>query len=373
MFEGVPDLLSVLRLTPDRDDPSALPQHLQSDPGRLHNLVAAADRYLLLSAVLHQLSQGFRVLEGAATARNGAALQLVAAASRLTARRLRIEQTLKEVIGTLNKAGIVPMLLKGSACLWTGEPAWRYQRDIDILVSPAEAEACQSVLQAAGFYQMPDQDPAPHHLHPLVRDGLPVGIEVHFAVSNPRAERYLPSREFWHDAIRNEDERGTVLLPGPVQHLLHMVIHNHFSHRNSVFGVAPLKGLYEFAWTMQHASSETVMAMHERASRNPALLAAVDLWLAAAVHGFGASLTGLLAITPDATARWTRLKERTVRGQLPSLMTALREEHAMIRARSNGMDSFRHALITPVGDILTAPIWTDWNGQALKSAGVAEP
>jgi len=372
MFEGVRDLLSVLRLAQNEDESRTLRHQLNSDPKSVRHLISAADKYMLLSATLHALSQRFGLLPDAADAHNGVALQLVAAAGRLTARQKKIEEGLISVVRSLNQAHIVPMLLKGSACLWTGEPPWRYQRDIDILVKPAEAEACQSVLEAAGFYPMPGQDPAPHHMQPLMHDDLPVGIEVHFAVSNPRAESYLPSNEFWQHAVSLDDGRGTVMLPGPVQHLLHMVVHSHFGHRNSVYGVAPLKGIYEFAWTIKNAPSETVRAMHDRASCNPRLLAALDLWFAAAQAELGVTSPGMPPVATDAVARWAQLMERTLDHKLPSLITAFNEEHNMIRARSRGLDALKHALFAPLMDIISAPIWIDRNEQALKSAGIAE-
>ncbi len=367
---GSVDLLrEALHLDPAPGAVSLMRLKLLGDKDALPKLVSAADQRMLLSALLQRLFD-YELIDDTSAHADGLERQLGAAWQAHINRRRQLADGLVEIISSLNAAGITPLLMKGAVSLWTGQPAWRQQRDIDILVAPDDSTRAHRLLTSIGFAPMPDQNPAPHHLQPIIRPDIPASIEIHFAASNPRGERYLSTCEFMQHSQRSQTPDGTVMLPGPVEHLLHMVVHNHFTHRNATFGVAPLKGLYEFAWQISQASPDDVRAMHHHATRDARLLAALELWFAAAINWFGVQLPNDIKIPQDAVSRWARQAERLRHHRLPSLTTALAEEISMIRARSRGVSGFVQAFWDPLKDLATAPIWIDRKEQALKSAGI---
>lgn len=362
-------LFAALRFHQDMKSLSQLRLELLTDPEALQSLVVTADRRKLLSVLLTSLQEK-QLLETSLGEGDRLLNQLLSEQSDFAARRRVLRNGLIEIGKTLNKLDIVPMLLKGSVSLWTSTPTWRFQRDIDILVEPARASAAQNALLSIGFAPMPEQDEAPHHLQPVIRDDIPASIELHFATSNPRGEKYLPTSEFVTNRELSKTENGSVFLPGAVEHMLHIVVHNHFTHRNATYGVSSLKGLYEFAWEVENATDQKVLEMYERARQTPRLLAVVDFWLAAIETDFGVKLPAELNVPTDAILRWQTQRARLLHGELPNLVTAYLEETDMIRARTSEMPDLLKAFWAPMQDILTAPILIGYRHQARKSAGI---
>ena len=75
-------------------------------------------------------------------------------AARSEARNQLLRRTAAEAVAALNAAGIEPVLLKGMA-LWASQPASapfaRMMSDVDLMVTPNDAERAVSALEAAGF------------------------------------------------------------------------------------------------------------------------------------------------------------------------------------------------------------------------------
>lgn len=362
-------LFAALRFHQDMKSLSELRMALLTDPEALQSLIVTADRRKLLSALLATLQEK-QLLESGLRSSDPLLSQLLSAQSSFATRRQVLKDGLIEIVKSLNELNIVPMLLKGSVSLWKSTPTWRFQRDIDLLVEPAQAAVAQNALLSIGFAPMAEQDKAPHHLQPVIRDDVPASIELHFATSNPRGEKYLPTIEYVTNSELSKTEYGSVFLPGAIEHMLHIVVHNHFTHRNATYGVSSLKGLYEFAWEVENASDQTVMQMYERARQAPRLLAVVDFWLAAVESDFGVKLPAELNVPTDAILRWQTHRARLLHGELPNLVTAYLEETDMIRARTSRMPDLLKAFWAPMRDILTAPILVGYRHQARKSAGI---
>ena len=362
-------LLAALRFQQDMKSLSELRIALITDPEALQSLVVTADRRMLLAALLARLEEK-QLLQYAARQSDPLLCQLASAQSGFGARRKMLSDGLGEITKALNAHDIVPMLLKGSVSLWKSSPTWRFQRDIDVLVEPAQAAAAHEILLSIGFEPTAVRDKARHHMQPVIRHDIPASIEVHYATSHSRGEKYLPTREIVANCELSKAEMGTVFLPGAVEYMLHILVHHHFTNRNATYGVSSLKGLFEFAWQVENSPAQTVMRMYERARQNPRLLAVVDLWLAAIEADFGVKLPDGLNVPADATIRWQTHRTRMLQNELPDLVTAYREETRMIRARTGGMSDLIRAFWAPMQDILTAPIFLDYRYQARKSAGI---
>lgn len=365
-------LVAALRLNGDPASISHLRIALLSDPAALSCLIREADMRMLLSAVLVNLKQ-YGLLHHNKTTTDALSQQLMEAHNGHMQRRATLAKGLQEIVALLNGHNIVPMLLKGSVSLWNGQPDWRYQRDIDIVVQNDECTTAFEALRAAGFNPMPGQKPVPHHMHPLIRGDIPASVEIHFATSNPRGEKYLSTNEFRQHSTFSKTVHGAATLPAMMHHLLHMVVHNHFTHRNATYGVAPLKGLYEFNWQICNASRNETEAMQARAAKHPRLWSATDLWLAAINDLFNTSNSADIELPTDARGRCANLVARSRNCKLPSLATAYWEETTMAATRAEGFGALATAWLQPLGELVSAPIWINRKEQALKSAGINPP
>ena len=119
------------------------------------------------------------------------------------ARRESLRAGLIEIVARLNARGIEPMILKGGQSLWTGEPQWRFFRDIDLLVPAGDAATAQAELIAMGFGPSREarERPGHHHLALLYRPDFPAWIEIHRKGGNRYAERFLSTRVL-HETAR---------------------------------------------------------------------------------------------------------------------------------------------------------------------------
>ena len=220
---------------------------------------------------------------------------------------------LAELTTALNAAGLDPILLKGGRSLATGAPPWRTMRDLDLLLPGRDADRAHEVALALGYRRAPDatEKAGKHHFQPLFRDDLPGWVEIHARAATHRAEALLPTPLLTATAIpASIGSANARVLPGP-EHTLHALVHHHVGHRGDKGGAIDLKGLFEFTAdiaALTPAERETLLAL---ALRHPRLLAALDLWLAAAHALFALPVEPPFALIPDATSRAARALERT--------------------------------------------------------------
>ena len=262
-------------------------------------------------------------------------------------RRNVFAERLEEIVAACNAAGIEPTLIKGGRALWLGEPRWRAMMDLDILAPGAEADRVQRLVKALGYAEHPGlaERPRRHHLSPLLRRDAPGPIEIHRRGGNRHAEPLLPTEELAAVAEVRVGARGgrARVLPAPY-HALHALTHHHVGHAADARGLIEFKGLYEFAAEVARFGAEDRAALGERARRHPRLLAALDLWTAAAQDLFAAPVEAPLAAPADAAARWRRIFARMTgarrdRWKYPGYA----EELAM------GFDAARAARLAPNG------------------------
>jgi hypothetical protein len=88
-------------------------------------------------------------------------------------------------------------------------------------------------------------------------------------------------------------------------HILQALVHHHFHHdefRNR--GWLDVKGLYEFSADVAALDEVGRGELLKKASAHPRLLAALDLWLAAAHDLFSCPVEKPLMLYPDAVRHW---------------------------------------------------------------------
>ena len=229
-------------------------------------------------------------------------------------RRAAMKDRLVEIIITLNQAGIMPTLIKGARSLWTGSPEWRSLRDLDILIEETDARRAQALLHQMGYVKLKRTyiHFGKHHLPELFRPDLPGWVELHRKIAVRFAEQLLPTAELVRrQEIVSSASGAKVGLLQNTDHILQSLLHHHFHHdqfRNK--GWLNVKGLYEFATDLAGLDEIGRQELSDKACTHPRLLAALDLWLAAASDLFGCPILEPLKVLPDAALHWSKAKHR---------------------------------------------------------------
>jgi hypothetical protein len=105
------------------------------------------------------------------------------------------QEALAEVLSACAEERLHPVLLKGAAAAILAYPQARLRpmRDIDLLASRADASRIQALLSRLGYRApLPERiDDYPKHLPEAERliDGVPITIEVHYNLFDPRWRR----------------------------------------------------------------------------------------------------------------------------------------------------------------------------------------
>jgi hypothetical protein len=329
------DLVRCLAFNLSAEDTAALRLRLFS--GAWEPTVDIASKLRLLPALAAAVSAK-RLTAGLPALRDisGEATPTAALADALTThdeRRSTLRQRAAEVIDYLAAADIYPVLLKGARAIWTGTPAWRSLRDIDLLVPAPQTSAAVGIAIANG-YRPNDLFDAPknwHHGAELYRDDLPGWLEIHERGGVQRMEVILSTEQLVAAAVPIATTPGgneVLVLPAPL-HILHCLMHHHVGHRGDYDGVIDFKGLYEFAADIDVLDEAAREALLDAASQHPRLMAMLDLWLAAAADVFRLDIRRPLTLADDALRYWTAARARAVHGTTPSRFTGLPCELSM--------------------------------------------
>ncbi|MCR9195353.1 MAG: nucleotidyltransferase family protein [Hyphomonas sp.] len=350
---------------------------LMSDPGSVDGLLRAASRRLATAALIDALEEKGIIHPAIASVGAGkpATLRTAFGTMRRQERERRRLQgsALRDIIGALNAAGIVPLIIKGAVSLLTGEPSWRFQRDLDFAIDPAEAEPTMAILRRLDFQSIKTMSSRHHHLDAMARGDPPVIVEPHLRINGPRAARFFASVPMVESAVHTEFDGLAVRLLRPEHALLHGLVHHHFENRGNHFGVIAIKGLLEFAHMLDELCDETFAEVAAILRCNPRLRAATELWIAASDVWLGVSPPHGLRPRDAAYRRLSRVTARLT-GQNPaSIGSAMREEIAGIADAvvSGGPSSWLRAgaVLIPVFDCLHNRPWGG-RPRTLKSAGL---
>ncbi len=229
-------------------------------------------------------------------------------------RRAAMTERLVEIVAVLNQAGIFPTLIKGARSLWSGAPKWRSLLDFDMVVMGDEARRAQALVQGMGYAPIKRHyiDIVKHHLPELFRPDLPGWVEIHSQISVRFAETLIPTQALVgrQDVVSLGPNAKAGILR-PADHVLQGMVHHHFHHaefRNR--GWLDIKGVYEFTAEITGLNESERTELLSRASAHPRLLAALDLWLAAASNLFDCPIEPPFKLYPDAAMRWTKALRR---------------------------------------------------------------
>ena len=186
-------------------------------------------------------------------------------------RNRRIRRQARELVGALNDAGIVPMVLKGALmtlCERTIGVGSRIMADIDLAVPAETRAAALAVLRRLG-YAANHAFPAGHHaVGEFVRDGDPAAVDLHVELIDQ--SYVLPAAEVWAGASPASCAGGgRYLVPSPTHRVLHNILHAQIHYRGGFYlAELDLRQLFELAWlTRAYAGAIDWQHIAERLAR----------------------------------------------------------------------------------------------------------
>jgi hypothetical protein len=143
-------------------------------------------------------------------------------------RNLRIIDQTNEISALLNKNGIVPVFLKGTAHLLLGlynDPAERMIGDIDFLVNDSEMLPAAEIIKTLGFKPIVDYKRGMHsemkHYPRMVNYDYPAAVEIHREIMNPPAERHFRAENIF-PSVQQIPGENKMYAPG----YPHLIVHN---------------------------------------------------------------------------------------------------------------------------------------------------
>jgi hypothetical protein len=191
------------------------------------------------------------------------------------ARNAAIKTQTVACIGSLARAGIPVVLIKGAAYLLTGllrDIVCRQTSDIDLLVPRDSALAAREVLIADGYAETPNppRDGADHHhLTGLARGDLPAAVELHTAVVPKAFENALPARIVWENARAHRIDGNDYSVPSATDAATISFVHSELIDLGTALWLIPLRAFHDLH--VLHRALGTAISWVEVAARASAV------------------------------------------------------------------------------------------------------
>ena len=364
-------LVRVLSYNLDGQALSPLRAELLSDLKSFEAMLLTASRRQLMPAAIDNLVAKGIVLPSEMM--HGTQVGFLAQVHKLNEgfqlRRNVLANSLKDIIAGLNGAGVEPLILKGSMSLISGEPAWRFQRDIDFTIDPDESPATVRALSDLGYSASKDSGARPHHLVPMLKEGLPASIEPHVKLAGARARKVLPDAALLKYCHRGNWNGAKYSYLSPGASALHGLAHHHFQNRGYVFGTFSLKGLMEFAHALSGMSNNEIIEMETVSHASVHLHAAMQVWCTLSSQVLNVTLPTTLSPSVAAIDYAARLKNHFMTGTTGSPLSEAAAHATLLRAISTKL-TLTGAFCSPLSDALHSAVWLDRAEQRRNASGI---
>lgn len=258
-----------------------------ADPSFAWERLIAAANEAYLTPALEDALRGRAVL-AAVPAEVASYLAMIAERNRMRNARLRAQ--LRELVQALNRAGIVPVLLKGAAGLFAGGSRFAASRivtDLDLLIDEERAADAVTVLAALGYRRLEGRAIGAHAVGDFIRD-IDVGaVDLHVSLLNH--PRLLPVADvLGRTSLREVDGLHARCL-SPTDRVLHLLLHDLVQDQGLHDGKVNLRHLHEIATMIESGAPVDWNAIAAHLSPHR-LGTALDVALLVARALFGISL-----------------------------------------------------------------------------------
>jgi hypothetical protein len=166
-------------------------------------------------------------------------------------RNIQILHQIEEITSALNKSGIYPVFLKGTANLLDGiysDPGERIIGDIDLLVPEKDYVTAALIVEGTGYIK--DEWPdyivvsSQKHYPRLWRNDVPADIEIHRL---PQVDKYLKwfnPEMIFNDKVPVAKYTGAYV-PSDKHKIMHNFIHSQLADSRYYFGIISFRDLYD--------------------------------------------------------------------------------------------------------------------------------
>lgn len=262
-------------------------------------------------------------------------------------RNRRILFDVRAVAGTLKRAGVEAVVLKGVAHVLSGvyrRPSTRFLADLDLLVAESDFAVTVETLKKEGYFC---QEANPVELvvgnayPPLWRESS-VEIDLHRRLCLGVCGSFLSSSEVLRDSVIRSFEGLSIRTPSPEHLITHHIMHSqmHDRYRERIW--PSLRTLYDFILLQRRFAGEFCWANIEERFRKNGQYAVLAMYLLQVENVLGVECA-LRPKKPGVTRfRWWR-REALRRAPLLRLVDPLYLVSAGLRPR------------TPLREILSVP------------------
>lgn len=182
-------------------------------------------------------------------------------------RNLRFRYELTRVVEAFNRAGTVPLLMKGSLQLVDGTLGLgdRWMSDLDVVVPGAELSRSAEILGELGYRPDPGKPFLHPHELPFYRAGTAGPMEVHRELGSSPLADVLPVAEAWAASTELTIGRALARALSPTHQVLHNILHSAVQDLNHAVGGLPLRQLVTLAGlTRAHGPAVDWQAIERR-------------------------------------------------------------------------------------------------------------
>jgi len=364
-------LIRLLSFDRNFSDIGELRLELLNDTSQFEAMMEAAVRRHLLPAALVQLKdKGILPPHRSERTKDGSIVtQMADFENRFKQRRASFGTALHDVLSCLNEVGVQPIVLKGSMSLISGQPEWRFQRDIDFAVEPSEADKTVSALRKVGFRECDDQDERPHHLQPMARGDMPGTLEPHIKLAGARARAVLPDDVLIQSVTDHVWQGLNYRAMSNAGFLLHGLAHHHFQNRGYIYGTVSLKGLLEFAHTVSGMQETDVLELDRMTAALPRLRAGLQLWYGLATRLLGVRLPPGVTVSNGAENLADTVSNRHLRGQTVRPFAGVRE-HVALSLQHASKSGLIPSVVRPLLEGCHTAVWWSYEEQRRKASGI---
>lgn len=176
-------------------------------------------------------------------------------------RNTELKSGLDELLTAFEENDIETILLKGAATFVDdlyGSPGARYMGDMDILVQKNKIEICETVLEELKYEVSVNEnldldldkhptDERQQHIHPRIKPGTPVMVEIHFKPAFGQGGRIITNEVVWKNKINATHNNKKTAILDPNSRILLNTTHALIAEREFLHGTIPLRQLAEFA------------------------------------------------------------------------------------------------------------------------------
>ncbi|MCP4298653.1 MAG: nucleotidyltransferase family protein [Proteobacteria bacterium] len=171
-----------------------------------------------------------------------------------TQRNRFLKTLLVEIIETLNKIDVEPILFKGSASFFDDlfpDPGIRLMTDLDIIIKKEDLDRSLEEMYKIGYQHDKEEFAKYGKLGDLFKDGeFSNALEFHFSLDKANTPDLIPVKEIWQESSPAEKNGLRFRFLLPTHQIIYHIMHCEVQHGHYYDGIIELRQLHDFAFKL---------------------------------------------------------------------------------------------------------------------------